>query len=70
MIRRLSLPTLPLPPRIRLRCARWGSGPQIETPVDLPGATQEPDRNHVHLGKYLTTLGLRRGAQSTDRLRR
>ena len=70
MIRRLSLPALPLPPRIRLRCARCGSGPQINTPVDLPGAAQDPDRNRVPLGNYLTTLGLRRGAQSTDRLRR
>ncbi len=70
MIRRLSRPALPLPPRRRLRCARWGSGPQIETPADLPEAAQEPGRNRVHLGKYLTTLGLPRGAQSADRLQR
>ncbi len=65
MIRRLSLPALPLPPRIRLRCARCGSGPQIETPAAVQAASLTPDRNRVHLWNYLTTLDLRRLVRST-----
>ena len=65
MIPRLSLPALVVPPRARPRCARRGSGSRIETPVRLPGAAQEPDRNRVHLGNYLTTLDLGRVARST-----